>query len=218
MTGPVNPSPRRYRSTVRERQAQLTRLTVFTAAQRLFLERGFAATTVAAVADEAGVSTETIYASLGGKRGLLEGVIEATLFGPESVPLGEQTVWRRLEVLVDPRERLATFVAFVCDILERTSPVHAVIRGAADGEAFAVELRERLLQQRVADIATNLRRTLPGGLRRGLRWKQAIDRFAALASPELHHLLTVELGWTPHQHRVWLGRLLDTELLGPAIS
>jgi AcrR family transcriptional regulator len=203
---------------MREQQAQLTRLTVFTAARRLFLERGFAATTVAAVADEAGVSTETIYASLGGKRGLLEGVIQATIFGPEAVPLGEQTIWTRLEPLVDPRQRLAMFVEFVCDIVERTSPVHAVIRGAADSEAFAVELHQRLLQRRVKDIATHLRRTLPEGVRHGLTWKQATDRFAALASPELHHLLTVELGWTPHQYRVWLGRLLDTELLGPSIS
>jgi hypothetical protein len=110
------------------------------------------------------------------------------------------------------------FVEFVGDIVERTSPVHAVIRGAADSEAFAVELRQRLLQRRVEDIATNLRRTLPEGVRPGLTWKQAIDRFAALASPELHHLLTVELGWTPHQYRVWVGRLLDTELLGPSIA
>ena len=213
MADPVK-ATRRYRSSVREQQAQLTRQTVIDAAGRLFLERGFAATTVAAIAAEADVSTETIYASLGGKRGLLEAVIAATIFGPEAVPLSEQSVWTRVEVLADPSKRLAEFVDFVSDILERTSPVHAVIRGAADGEAFAIELQQQLLQRRREDIATNLRRTLPGGVRPGLSWKDAIDRFTALASPELHHLLTVELGWTQRHYRVWVRTLLHTELLG----
>jgi AcrR family transcriptional regulator len=218
VAGPVKPPARRYQSNLRERQAQLTRHTVIEAAQRLFVERGFTATTVAAVAAEADVSAETIYASLGGKRGLLEAVIAATIFGPEAVPLSEQTVWTRVEILADPHERLAAFVDFVCDILERTSPVHAVIRGAADGEAFAVELHQRLLQRRLGDIAANLRRALPTGVRPGLTWKDAVNRFAALASPELHHLLTVELGWTPRQYRVWVHALLDTELLGTTRS
>ena len=146
--------------------------------------------------------------------GLLQGVIEATILGPEAIPLGEQTVWTRLEALHNPHERLAMFVRFVCDIVERTSPVHAVIRAAADGETFAVELQQRLLQRRRDDIGINLRRTLPSGLRPGLTWRQATEGFVALASPELHHLLTVELGWTRRQYRAWISGLLDTELLG----
>src|SRR5215216_3877243 len=93
----VNPPTRQYRSSLREQQVQLTRRTVFAAAHRLFLERGFAATTVAAVAAEAGVSPETIYASLGGKRGLLEGVIEATIDGPAApVPFERQEAFERI--------------------------------------------------------------------------------------------------------------------------
>jgi AcrR family transcriptional regulator len=213
MADPVNPKTRPYRSSLRQQQAQLTRRTVFAVAHRLFLERGFAATTVAAVAAEAGVSTETIYASLGGKRGLLEGVIQATILRPDTIPLRQQPTWPRIEAIANPHDRLAALVAFICEVLARTSPVHAVIRGAADSEEFAVALRQRLLEQRVTDIRSNLRRTLPEGVRRGLSWRQATERFAALASPELHHLLTVQLGWTPHQYRDWLTELLDTELL-----
>ncbi len=214
MARPVNPPTRQYRSSLREQQVQLTRRTVFAAAHRLFLERGFAATTVAAVAAEAGVSPETIYASLGGKRGLLEGVIESTILGPDSLPLLQQIAWPRIEAMNNPHDRLAAFVQFVCDVLARTSPVHAVIRGASDSEEFAVALRERLLHQRVKDIRTHLRRTLPDGVHGGLSWKQASERLAGLASPELYHLLTVELGWTPRQHRDWLVGVVDTEVLG----
>ena len=214
MARPVNPPTRQYRSSLREQQVQLTRRTVFAAAHRVFLERGFAATTVAAVAAEAGVSPETIYASLGGKRGLLEGVIESTILGPDSLPLQQQIAWPRIEAMNNPHDRLAAFVQFVCDVLARTSPVHAVIRGASDSEEFAVALRERLLHQRVKDIRTHLRRTLPDGVHGGLSWKQASERLAGLASPELYHLLTVELGWTPRQHRDWLVGVVDTEVLG----
>lgn len=92
--------------------------------------------------------------------------------------------------------------------------MHAVIRGAADSEQFAVELRERLLDQRLKDIRSNLRRTLPAGVRPPLTWDQATERFAALASPEMHHLLTVELGWRLVQHRNWLTAIVDNDLLG----
>ncbi len=214
MPRPVNPPTRKYRSSLREKQVQLTRRTVFAAAHRLFLERGFAATTVAAVAAEAAVSPETIYASLGGKRGLLEGVIEATILGPDTLPLQQQIAWPRIEAMKNPHDRLAAFVHFVCQVLARTSPVHAVIRGAADSEEFAVALRQRLLDQRVKDIRSHLRRTLPDGVHRGLTWKQASERFAGLASPELYHLLTKEMGWTPRQHHDWLVDVVATELLG----
>ena len=165
MAGSVNPPTRRYRSTLREEQAQRTRRTVVAVAHRLFVERGYSATTVAAVAAEAGVSAETIYASLGGKRGLLEGVIEATILGPESIPLLQQLARPRIEALENPHDRLAAFAEFVCQVLARTSPVHAVIRGAADGEEFAVALRQRLLDQRVKDIRSHLRFILPDGVR-----------------------------------------------------
>ena len=52
------------------------------------------------------------------------------------------------------------------------------------------------------------------GVHGGLSWKQASERLAGLASPELYHLLTVELGWTPRQHRDWLVGVVDTEVLG----
>src|SRR4051812_11859590 len=79
MSKSVNPGRRRYRSSVRAEQATLTRQRILEAATTLFVERGYASTTIAVVADAADVSPETIYATLGGKRGLLEGVIDAMI-------------------------------------------------------------------------------------------------------------------------------------------
>jgi hypothetical protein len=112
--------------------------------------------------------------------------------------------------------RSQAYAELGCEILARTSPLHAVIRGAADGEPFAVELRERLLRNRLAHVTASIRRYAGDCLRPGLTIEQAGERVCALMSPEMYTLLTVELGWTREQHTEWLCRLLMAELLGPA--
>ena len=87
MSPPVNPR-RRYDSTRRREQARVTRLVVVEAARRLFLERGFAATTVPAVAAEAAVSVQTVYKVFGTKARLAKAVFDVSMAGddePESM-------------------------------------------------------------------------------------------------------------------------------------
>ena len=215
MAGVVNPR-RRYHSPLRAEQAEQTRRRILSAARQLFAQRGFTATTVAAVAQAAGVSPDTIYVSLGGKRGLLEGVLEMAISGPgDPSAMREQRLREELGQLPDPRQRLRTWVRYSCEVLARTSPVHAVIRGAADSDAFAAELRRRLLQRRLDGQTATVRAYLDGALRPGLSIKEAGERFCALSSPELYHLLVAELGWPPGRHQAWLTQLLEAELLGP---
>ena len=216
MTDSAKPA-RRYRSVVRAEQASTTRRRVIDAATRLFLDGGFAATTLSRVAEAANVSAETIYATFGSKRALLEAVIDATIMGPDlPVPLEQQTAWHAIARHPTARERLRAYVAFSCGVLARTSAIHSVIRGAADSEPFAVALRHRLLRERLASNANRLRLYLGDALRPGLTFDQAAERYCALSSPELHHLLTVELGWSLQDHADWLATLVEQELLGDA--
>jgi AcrR family transcriptional regulator len=212
MDDSVKASPR-YRSTLRAEQARLTRSRILEAAARLFLARGFAGTTVVAVAEAAGVAPETVYASLGGKRGLLEGVIDnaGTPGGASHDEAAE-----RCAALPSPQARLRAYVAFCCAVLARTSPFHHLTRGAADGEAFAVELRARLLAQRLANQTRHLQMLVGDALRPELTLAQAAERFCALSSPEHYHLLTSELGWTRDAHEAWLAELAEVALLGLA--
>lgn len=213
MDDSVKPQSPRYRSTLRADQARLTKRRVLKAAARLFLERGYTGTTVAAVAAAAGVAPETIYATFQGKRGLLEGVIDDAI-----APEGDRhdALVAEIATLPTARERLRGFVRFCCGMLARTSPFHVVIRGAADSEAFAVALRTRLLAERLANNRRHLARLVPDALRPGLSPEQVAERFCALSSPELHHLVISELGWSPEAHEAWIATVAEAELLGSA--
>ena len=91
---------RSYNSPLHADQALQTRRKVLESARRLFVERGYAGTTVAVVADDAGVSPETIYLSLGGKRGLLEGVMDIT--GPHDSAADDDKWWHLVDELASP--------------------------------------------------------------------------------------------------------------------
>ena len=206
---------RRYHSPLRAEQADGTRRRVLAAARELFLVRGYAGTTVAAVAHTAGVSPDTIYVSLGGKQGLLEGVLALARSDPED-PAQHDQDHRRDEIgaLADPHQRLHRLVELSCETLARISPVHAVLRGAADGHPFAAGLYVRMLGLRLEIQAQNLKSYLGTSLRPGLTVEQAAERYSALLSPELYHLLTVEHRWTTPRYSAWVADLLDHDLLG----
>jgi AcrR family transcriptional regulator len=209
----LKPSRRRYNSPLRAGQAEETRRRVLEGAYRLFVERGYAGTTIAQVAAEARVSSETIYLAFGGKRGLLEGVIELAIVGEGDPPTEENLWWDEVAGLSGARERLKKMIEFSCRVLARTAPIHTIIRGAADKEAFAGELRSRLLHDRVTNQTERVRRFLRNDLRDGISVAGAGQRYCALTSPELYFVLTVELGWSAEQHRAWLDELLAVELL-----
>ncbi|HEX8209595.1 MAG TPA: TetR/AcrR family transcriptional regulator [Longimicrobium sp.] len=220
MSEPVKPPSRAYRSQIRREQAKLTRERIIEAAATLFLEHGYKGTTVARIAESAGVAAETVYAAFGGKRGLLEGVVEHAISDAPSdrttTPEGgsHDAMVADMAALPTSRERLRAYVAFCCSVLARTSPFHAVLRGAADSEEFAVSLRARLLEERLDKQIRHLRLLVGAALRAGITLEQAAESFCALSSPEMHHLMTSELAWNPRAHEEWLARFSEMELLG----
>src|SRR4029453_10291479 len=206
MDGKVKATRRAYHSPLRADQAARTRRRVLESARRLFVDHGYAGTTVAAVAADAGVSPETIYLYLGGKRGLLEGVMEIT--GPHDTAADDAQWWDMVPQLPPASDRLDKMVEYSCRILARTRPIHAIIRGAADKEPFAAALGRRLFVERLNGQPSGLGATSPQDLVPGLPISAAGQRYCALPSPELYHLLTVELAWSAEQHQDWLRRLL----------
>jgi AcrR family transcriptional regulator len=188
---------------------------ILDAAEKLFAERGYAASTIEAIAAEAEVAVDTVYASFGSKRSVLKSLLGVRVGGDEArVELldrpGPQAVRRE----TDQRRQLAAFARDLTQIIERAGPVDGIVRGAAavdaDIASFRVEAQEgryRNMQQLVSWLAAN------GPLKAGLTEDDAAAIVWTMASPEVHHLLRVVRGWTPERYTAWLGDSLTRILL-----
>src|SRR3954447_23867482 len=88
---PVKPRLRSYNASRRRAAAQRTRRAILDTATRLFVERGYVATTIADVAAAAGVALDTIYATVGRKPTLFRVLIETAISGAEEpIPAEER--------------------------------------------------------------------------------------------------------------------------------
>src|SRR5215210_1080881 len=111
---------RSYSSAVRESQARQTRRQIVAAAGRLYADQGFAATTIDAIAAEAGVSRKTVFTSVGGKVALLKLAYDYALAGDdEPVPMIEREGLQTIIAQPDPYEQMRLFAEFVTGTGER---------------------------------------------------------------------------------------------------
>jgi AcrR family transcriptional regulator len=209
---PDDVKPRPYRSERRREQAEQTREQVLDAARSLFEERGWEGASVAAIAQKAGVSEETVYARFRNKRGLLGELVQRAVRGEDARPIPEQAGPRALSGASDQREQLRLFAADIVLRLERAAPVMAIVAGASRSEPELAELLARLHADRLRNLRVLLDAlALNGPLR--LPDDEAVESVWALTSPELHQLLIRVRGWTRHRYRDWLADSLAQLLL-----
>src|SRR3954467_1689984 len=131
MADAVN-TTRRYDSPRRREQAAATRREVLDAAERLFADRGYAATTIAAIAGEAGVAVKTVYLAFETKAGLLRALWHLRLRGEERGPRVGERDWDRAVVGgTDPARRLRGLAAASREVKERAGWLFEAIRGGA---------------------------------------------------------------------------------------
>jgi len=203
---------RSYRSPRRREQAEQTRQRILDAAAALFQARGYDGTSISAVAAEAGVAEETVYARFGNKRTLLGELAQRAVRGEDAAPVLEQAGPRAVAAATDQREQLRLFAADVVLRLERAAPLVSVVATAARSEPELAELWSRLQGDRL----TNLRRFVEllaanGPLR--LPPDAAAETVWALTSPGLHQLLVRERRWSRRRYTAWLADSLASLLL-----
>jgi AcrR family transcriptional regulator len=202
---------RAYRSDRRREQAQETRRRMLEAAGRLLAKRGYAGTTIAAVAREAGVAPETVYAAFRNKRTLVGELVRTSVRGGASAPpAAQQAGARAVAAAAGQADQIRLFAADVSARLERVGPVLEALAAAAEPE--------------LAELCANVDRDRLDGLRRFVsalegRGPLRVDADAAaetvwaLASPELHTLLRARRGWSAERYTAWLGDTLAAALL-----
>jgi AcrR family transcriptional regulator len=202
---------RHYTSSLRARQAQQTRAQVLAAAVRLFAEAGWAKTTLAAVAEQAGVAVETVYKGWGSKKALLQAAMDVAIAGDaEPVPLLQRKEWLRLRY-APPGERLHGGIALIAEVF--AGPVHrvwAAMKEAAAGDAevalWCIEHEERRRQSLAEWLGIVYERPVDDA---------TLDSLWAQGSLEVFIKLTAERGWTREQWRDWFIARIEDALRAP---
>jgi AcrR family transcriptional regulator len=209
---------RTYRSPLREAQAKATRLSVVDAAARLFIEHGYGATSVDAVAEAAGVGRATVFTSVGGKAALLRAAYDIAIVGDdEPVPLPERPWAQPVREATTQSECLDRYADVIALVGGRVAPIYEAFRGAAatnpEVRAQWEEIRSdrRVGARNVVSMVTRL-----GALRSGLDAVTAADIIWIFNDPGLYHQLVLQRGWKPARFRDWASDSMRSQLLDPA--
>ncbi len=202
---------RPYHSQVRQRQAEETRRRILVAARELFESRGYALTTVEAIAELAEVSPKTVTAIFGSKRVLLAEVIN-----PEALNPRVQQLIEELRATEDQALRLSLVAQITRRAYEPLVSSLELLRTAGAVAPELADVRRQIEERRrhnQARLIASLR--AQGALRPDLASAEATDVLWAMTSYDLYRMLVVEQRWDPERYETWLAQLLIEHLLAP---
>jgi AcrR family transcriptional regulator len=207
-------SPRPYRSTLRADQARETRRRIREAADALFLEQGYVATSMDDIAKAAGVSRQTVFSAFGTKANLVKEAFDVRLAGDdEPVALADRPEAQRILAETDPDALLRAQADFFVVTTLRVLPLWpAMVAGAATDPACAEVLaffdRGRLEGPgEIVDVLADR-----GQLRTGLSRRKGKEAMYLLTNPNVIHDALAH-GWTRRELQRWLGDCLAAVLL-----
>jgi len=200
----------------RERRAHETRQRITQAGLALFLEKGYAGTTVQAIAEAAHVAPATIYQAFGTKHAVLAAALDKEVAGDDtSLGVLEQDWVDAVRREKDPDRQLRLVVDGTSRIAARTAPIKEVMRDAAATEATARELirkdhegRHRT-QAALIDLLVENR-----SLRHGMERSRAVDTYFAIVNSTTYELLVLQRGWTLSEWQDWIAEVVARELFG----
>jgi AcrR family transcriptional regulator len=204
-------SKRRARA---EAERRATRRRVLTAAQRLFVDKGYRATTMADIAAEAGVAMQSVYNAGRSKADLLQRVIEVVVAGDdERVLLTDRPTFAGIGQEPDATRQVAMIAALIASTQERSAPVQAAFREAAAIDDAVAQNLDAELRRRHETIGVVVGMIAEDRLRRSL--DESTDTVWAIGSSEVFLLLRVRRGWDADTYLAWLTRTLVDQLLVP---
>ncbi len=200
---------RKYSSPTRERQASQTRTNILDATQRLLMDRGYAKTTIEAIAQEAGVAKQTVYAVFQSKRGIVAGLLDRAMLTERLYELCD----RSLET-ANVHEALRLTAQLVLQVHESRSPVFDLLRGAGvlDPELARIENESRCCHRSEQEM--HVRFLLHGRrLKDDITMEMALDVFWCLTGRDVYRMLVQERGWSGETYAKWLYEMLVCSLL-----
>lgn len=200
------------KSSRRDEQARRTRLDVIDAARRLFLAQGYATTSIRSVAEQAGVSDQTVYRVFGDKARLLRAVVlEAVGGSGNTEPIRSSALVDELALAATPRERLRIVAGWVGTAYDRgLAQLEGVVLAAAPADARVGELARFITEQRYEDTRS-LVAAIMGGVEppAGIDPDDMADYLYAVESSPVYLFLTAERGWTTDKYVEWFVRMVE---------
>jgi AcrR family transcriptional regulator len=206
---------RSYDASGRREQARARRRAVVVAATALFERDGFRPTTIAAVAERAGVSAESIYKGFGTKAALAKAVFDFVIAGDdEPVP-----VWRRPEAEAvraepDVRRKLVLYARGLALRQQRSAKVQILIRDGGHTDETLAALWRQLLAERLTGMTMLGGHLLESGqLREGIELEEVRDVLWTYTAVELYELLALERGWSLDRYAGWVAAAVTAALV-----
>ena len=204
---------RRYDSARRQEAAQERRAAVVEAASRLFMREGFSGTTIARIAEDAGVSEEMVYKVFGNKIALVQAIRDKALAGE-----GPVHAERRSDLMQasqnDPRAIIRGWGVLAMEVAPKVAPVLLLVREAAASDPELARLDEEMDASRLTRMTHNARTLLNGGhLRAGITLDAATDVLWTYSSPQLYELLVIRRGWSVERYGRFIADSMIAALL-----
>ncbi|HYZ74413.1 MAG TPA: helix-turn-helix domain-containing protein [Chthoniobacterales bacterium] len=197
---------RTYDSTSRKAGAAATRLAILTAARQLFLERGYAGTTMPSIAATAGVALDTVYATVGKKPALFRLLVETAISGRDNpVPADERDYVQAIRAERTAEGKLRIYAAALRLIQARLAPLFQVLQTAALLDSDLQDLWRQISQRRANNMRLFVRDlAATGSLRTDLDEQTAADIVWSMNSSEFYILLVQQRGWSEERFESWL--------------
>ena len=202
----VKSNKRPYRAPRRAAAAAQTREAILHAAKHRFEARGWAGTTIAAIAADAEVSPKTIEALFATKAALLAAVVDYSLRGDASdVPMLAREATHTVQSAPDAVTMLDRHVEYAIPITARSARIAAVIESAAGSDKRVAELWARMTHNRRfgARWAAETLLQKPG-VRSDLTLEQAQRTFTIAIDWATYRTLHSELGLSHNQLHEWM--------------
>ena len=206
--------------TRRQAYARLTRDAVIESAHRLFVEQGYAATSIRAVAADASVSEQTVYRVFGDKAGLLRAVLLAAV-GVEAGAdaLREGPLVEQLAAAATPSERLRIVAQAARAAYERgLAPLEGIVFAAASADERVAELARDIAEQRYQDTRSLVVAILGDAELDGVRVDDVVDYVYAVESSPVYLALTAERGWATQAYVDWFVEMFERMFLSRVID
>jgi AcrR family transcriptional regulator len=186
----------------RRERAKATQARIVKAAYALFCERGYAGTTMAQVAEAAGVAVQTVYFTFHTKAAVLSRAYDFAVLGEDPLEPREQPWYQATMAEPDVTEALRHVIRGVGEITRRVTPLYLVARTAADGDpdtARVMDLHELGRAEGYREVVELL--VAKAELRPGLSIERATDLLLLLAGMDVYHVLVDDRGWS---HDEWV--------------